>query len=253
MVNFFTFKNFDSALGCRHAVSMKDMHEFYGFSLALHTGEKAEKIVENRYKLASLLHWDEKLYFAMANQTHSNHIAVIEKHANQGWDRLDTAIEDCDAMITNQKNIVLCILTADCVPILLCDTKQNVIAAVHAGWKGTQGKIVLKTVQKMIKDFQTNPEDIIAGIAPAIGRCCYEVGEDVVKHFYAFPHAYEKKGDTYMLDLPLINREQLLSVGVLADNIEMSDICTSCNIDAFFSYRKEKGCSGRFMSMIGLV
>jgi len=178
---------------------------------------------------------------------------VIDQHTHKGWETLNTAIENCDAMITNQKNIVLSILTADCVPILLFDRKQNVIAAIHAGWKGTKGNIVLKTVEKMIKDFHSNPHDIIAGIAPSIGRCCYEVGEDVAKYFYDFPQAYDKKDDKYMLDLPLINRAQLLSMGLIPDNIEMSDICTSCNVEKFFSYRKEEGCSGRFMSMIRLV
>lgn len=253
MVNFFIFKNLDRASGCRHAVTMKALGESYDFSMALHTGEDVEKIVENRKKLASLLHWDEKLYFAIANQTHSNHIEVITQHTNRGWETLHSAIENCDAMISNQKNIVLSMLTADCVPILLFDTKQQVIASVHAGWKGTKGKIVLKTVEKMIQDFHSEPKDILAGIGPAIGRCCYEVGEDVAKHFFEYPQAYDKIADKYMLDLPLINQEQLLSVGLDIHNIEMSDICTSCHVEKFFSYRKEEGCSGRFMSMIGLI
>jgi YfiH family protein len=147
---------------------------------------------------------------------------------------------------------MLNILTADCVPILLYDTKKEVVAAIHAGWRGTHMHIVTKTVQKMIDTFNSNPKDIIAGIAPSIGRCCYEVGEDVAEHFFDMPQSFTRKDEKYMLDLPLINKEQLLIAGLKEESIEMSHICTSCNVERFFSYRKEQGCSGRFMSTIGL-
>jgi len=156
-------------------------------------------------------------------------------------------------LITNQKNIVLSILTADCVPILLYDPIQEVIAAVHAGWRGTKEHIVSKTVKKMIESFDSNAEDIIAGIAPSIGQCCYEVGADVAINFKHLPHAYTTKNDRFMLNLPKINQQQLCDIGVLSKNIEMSHICTSCEVERFFSYRKEKKCSGRFMSTLVLI
>lgn len=252
MVNSFTFEKLETSSVCKHAVSMKDSSEAYTFSMALHTGEEEKKVVENRMKFVSVLGWDEKMHFVTAKQTHSTHIRIIETNMNLGWETFDSAVEDCDALITNQKNLALCIVTADCVPILLCDTKQRVIAAVHAGWKGTKEELVLKTVEKMIRYFHCDPQDIIAGIAPAIGRCCYEVGKDVAQHFYHLSHTYDKNSDKYMLDLPLINREQLLSAGLKNKNIEMSGICTSCDVEHFFSYRKEQGCAGRFMSMISL-
>ena len=252
MVDFYTFKKFSDLPQCHHAITIKDMQEPYAFSVALHTGEITEKIVANRKKIVSLLGWNNDIHFVIANQTHSDNIEIINKNDNLGWERLEDAVANCDALITNKKGIVLAVLTADCVPILLLDTKKNVIATIHAGWKGTKSEIVSKTVKKMIDTFDSNPKDIIAGIAPSIGACCYEVDEDVAKHFFNVPTAYIKKGKKYMIDLPNINKQQLIQSGLLESNIEMSGICTVCEVDTFFSYRKENGCSGRFMSMIGL-
>ena len=105
----------------------------------------------------------------------------------------------------------------------------------------------------MTEVFGSNPKDIMAGIAPSIGSCCYEVEEDVAGHFFESPEAFTKQGEKYMLNLPYLNQKQLLDAGVEESNIEMSNICTACEVERFFSYRKEKGCSGRFMSMIGLT
>ena len=253
MVDFYRFNKLSDYVQCRHAVSVKKLSEPYAFSVALHTGEDKNKIINNRKNILKLLNWDKSLHFIIANQTHSDNIVIVNEKKNQGWESIEDAIENCDALITNKKGIVLSILTADCVPILLFDTKNSVIAAIHAGWKGTKADIASKTVSKMIKNFNTNPVDIVAGIAPSIGSCCYEVDEDVAKHFFDVPNAFEKRGEKYMLDLPSINTQQLLNIGLLESNIEMSGVCTACEVDRFFSYRKEQGCSGRFMSMIGLT
>jgi len=212
-----------------------------------------DKIIQNRELVSQILETDRKLHFIVAEQTHSEHIEVIKESETRGWDSLKDAIEDCDAFVTDLKEVVLTILTADCVPILLYDKEKKVVAAVHAGWKGTKAEIAAKTVRKMQEEFGSDPEDIVAGIAPAIGRCCYEVGEEVAKHFFDLPEGYTKKGEKYMLDLPYINKYQLLERGLKEAHIEMSGICTACETQRFFSYRKEQGCSGRFMSMIGMV
>ena len=100
--------------------------------------------------------------------------------------------------------------------------------------------------------FNTKPHNILAGIAPSIGRCCYEVDIDVAKHFLHTPKGFTQKQDKYLLDLPYLNKLQLLDTGLIEENIEMSNICTACEVNRFFSYRKEQGCTGRFMSMIGV-
>ena len=233
-------------------MSQKETGEAYSFSLALHTGEEAREIVSNRRNLARQLSVDETSVFVTANQTHSSHVCIIDKKEMQGWERLEDAVEDCDALVTDQENVIVTILTADCVPILLYDPLKRVVAAVHAGWRGTEGEIVIKTIEVMGHKFGSNPSNILAGVAPAIGKCCYEVGEDVASHFSAYPDAMDQHGEKSMLDLPAINKSQMISTGILEEHIEMSGICTACEVETFFSYRREQGCSGRFMSMIGL-
>ena len=252
MLNFFTFTHFKKSPSLLHAVTTKSNDLPYAFSLALHTGEDVKKITANRNKLTNLLKSNESLHYIVANQTHSDKIKVITQKETKGWESLSDAIEDCDALMTDIKGVMLNILTADCVPILLYDKQKEIVAAVHAGWKGTKAQIVSKTVQKMTEMYGCDPKDIIAGIAPSIGRCCYEVGEDVAVHFSHIPEGFTPVGKKYMLDLPFINKKQLLTAGLQEQNIEMSHTCTACNVDRFFSYRKEQGCSGRFMSMIGM-
>ena len=251
MLDFYQFSHFKNYPLLNHKVSTKDESHPYNFSQALHTGEDKSAIITNRHTLAKAL-GSNTLHFIVANQTHSDNMHIITKEHTQGWESLENAIENCDALITNQTDVVLTILTADCVPILLFDPTQNVIAAIHAGWKGTKLEIVKKTVDKMIQVFGSKPQDIIAGIGPSIGACCYEVGKNVADHFSHIPHAYTPKDTKYMLNLPYINRQQLLHAGLNEQHIEMSNTCTACEVDRFFSYRQENGCSGRFMSIIVL-
>jgi len=252
MLDFYRFAHFQDYPPLLHMVTTKSIDLPYTFSLALHTGENATDIIANRAHLADQMDSSQNLHFIVAKQTHSDHIKIIQESETKGWDSLSDAIKDCDALITDLPKVVLSILTADCVPILLYAPKQNVVAAVHAGWKGTEAKIVQKTVEKMSEVFACVPKEILAGIAPSIGVCCYEVGEDVAKHFTPYPQALHPKGAKFMLNLPHINKTQLLLAGLEEKNIEMSNICTACEVERFFSYRKEQGCSGRFMSMIAL-
>lgn len=252
MIDFYRFGTFEKYDGLIHAVSTRSANDAYGFSLALHTGEEAEKIIENREMVSQMLKKNGELHFIAAEQTHSDRIEVIRESKTRGWESLDDAVKECDVLVTDLRNVVLTILTADCVPILLYDTEQKVVAAVHAGWKGTKAEIAAKTVRRMQEEFGSEPENIVAGIAPSIGRCCYEVGEEVAEHFSDLPEGYTQRGEKYMLDLPYINKYQLLMSGLKEEHIEMSGICTACETERFFSYRKEQGCSGRFMSMIGM-
>jgi len=253
MLDFYRFSDLEKYPQLMHLVTTKSDTKPYTFSLALHTGEEGKSIIKNRQTLAQHLDADAKLHFIVANQTHSDNIGHITEKKTRGWKSIEDAIEDCDALITNLPNVVLSILTADCVPILLYDTQNHAIAAIHAGWKGTQAQIAKKTVEKMQELFDSRPEDIVAGIAPSIGRCCYEVREEVAKHFFDTSQSYTQKMSKYMLDLPYLNKVQLLQAGLLKNNIELSHICTACNTERFFSYRKEDGCSGRLMSMIWMV
>lgn len=255
MDNFYRFSHFSQTDDLIHAISKRDKSRAYEGSMALHTGEDRESIVANRWSISKkiIIKNDiSKFVFIVANQTHSANIKIIEESKMAGWENLESAVEDCDALITNQQGVILTILTADCVPILIYDPRHKVVAAIHAGWRGTEQKIASKTISVMQERFDSHPSDLLVGIAPAIGRCCYEVGDDVVKYFKSDSRAIDSNGDKYMLDLPYINREQMITLGVISENIQMSGICTACKVESFFSYRQERGCSGRFMSMIGL-
>lgn len=242
-MDIYKFKEF-SNYNLIQGVTVKEVNKPYSFSFALHTGEEKSKIDKNRDDFVSFLGKD--LNYVLANQVHSDTIYSVTKKENIGWNEVSNI--DADALITNLKGVVLSVLTADCVPILLFDKKKEVIAVVHSGWRGTYKEITFKTVERMKKEFNSNPKDILASIAPSIAKCCYEVDEDVAKFFQeGLTPLKDKK---FMLDLVLINKNQLIRSGV--ENIEMSNICTSCNKEKFFSYRKESGCSGRFISFIGL-
>ncbi len=250
---FFRFESLGQKRGCLHGVTMKSRAHPLGFSMALHTGEPKDRVVANRKVIEAIFTKEEVRHFVLANQTHSDHVHTIKALQTKGWESLESAVADCDALVTNLKGVVLGVLTADCVPVLLYDPQSEAIAAIHAGWKGTRANIVQKTVQTLQQEFGTKPENIIAGIAPSIGQCCYEVGEDVASHFSDMPQVLRQKGNgKAMLDLPFANKVQLMQAGIAEENIEMSDICTACDVEHFFSYRKEGGCSGRFMSLIGM-
>ncbi len=252
MLEFYRFSLLEAVPDCIHAVTMKQQNAPLSLSMALHTGEDKTHILQNRQRIADAVGGDETFDFVLANQTHSEHIHLVSEKETKGWENQNSAIEDCDALISNQKGVILGILTADCVPVLLYDPVKKVIAAVHAGWKGTRAEIVVKTVKCMQEQFGCKPEVLLACIGPAIGKCCYEVGKEVAIHFTDIENACEKKGKKYRIDLKYINKYQLLQAGLISDHIELSTICTACENEHFFSYRKEEGCSGRFMSFIGI-
>jgi YfiH family protein len=253
MDGFYRFEHLSKLPECLHGISTRREDAPCGFSLALHTGEPEEVILENRKVLAEALTGGESFKLVLADQTHSDHIALISEQKSRGWEKREDAVVDCDALITNIPGVMLGILTADCVPVLLYDRVKHIVAAVHAGWRGTQKEIVSKTIAKMVDAYGCEEADIWAGIGPAIGQCCYEVDEGVAKYFSGIPDALlEKEGGKYMLNLPYINKYQLLKSGLSVSHIEMSGICTACEHERFFSYRKEQGCSGRFVSLIGI-
>jgi YfiH family protein len=186
-----------------------------------------------------------------------------------------------DGLVTDAPGILLAVQTADCLPVILVDKKQRAVGVFHAGWRGTVKRIVQKGVGEMHRWFGTRSSDIKATVGPGIHRCCYEVGEEVREKFHSqFSYADElfreiKESDPVrdkypllfltarppghsslppkiVLDLVEANRRQLLEAGVPAKNISVSELCTSCRSDLFFSYRAEKGHTGRLMGVAGI-
>jgi len=219
--------------------------------MALHTGEAETEIHCNRSMLAAT--FGDAYRFCGTRQTHSDKIHRLEEPEGEGWKDLSDAVE-ADAVITDLPGMVLTVLTADCVPILLYDPQRGAVGAVHAGWKGSKAEILPKTIAAMQGAFGCAVENMLVAIGPAIGQCCYEVGLEVAEHFGDYGGAViEGRGKgKYMLDLKEVNRLQASACGILPAHTEVTEICTSCSRDRFFSYRAEQGCSGRFLSAIAL-
>lgn len=174
-------------------------------------------------------------------------------------------IHGIDGLLSNKKDISLSLRFADCTPIFLYDKQKNIIGNIHSGWRGTAQKIGQKAVQKMIKDYNSNPEDIIACIGPCIQMCHFKVDEDVKKIFeetFSYMNIsdsiikkgkIEDKKQKYYIDTTLINIKLLEEAGLEKENIIDSGICTACNYDIIHSYRIDKENSGRNTSIIGLI
>ncbi len=196
----------------------------------------------------------------------------IQKHTDKVL-ILDYDLEPkiADAVVTNRRNVVIGVQTADCVPILLYDIKKGVAGAVHAGWRGTAAEILKKTIHAMTDRFYSSPSDIFIAIGPAIKWCCYGVGYEVIEavekvtslefgDFGEIGRAVRsskdyiiKKGEKYCLDLPTANKYQALSSGVKPEHVWMSDECTFCLPEKYYSYRYAKGTTGRQCGFIGIV
>ena len=187
-------------------------------------------------------------------QTHGTDILVIDT-MNPDYAHFQKL--ECDGIITNQPGLMVGVCVADCAPVLLLDPANKVVAALHAGWKGTAGGIVKKGVDALASLFGSDISAILAAIGPSIGRCCYEVDEPVRNEFTKEGGSWGEiavgTGDgKWLLDLSLANVHQLLEAGVLRENIETTDLCVSCNKATFFSYRRDKEETGRQMGFIML-
>ncbi len=153
-----------------------------------------------------------------------------------------------DALITSVPGVWIGVRTADCVPILLSDTHQGVVAAIHAGWRGTIDGIVTETVKKMTMEFGSLPQNIQAAIGPCIAVCCFEVGEEVRERYRTL---FPEVSDLRNIDLVEANRRQLRKAGV--QSIDIDNLCTYCLPDQFDSYRRDRDRSGRMVSAIRIL
>lgn len=161
-----------------------------------------------------------------------------------------------DAVITNERGVLIGVQVADCLPILLYDTKRHVIGAVHAGWRGTAEGVLKKTITAIIDKFYSSLSDIMVAFGPSIRWCCYNVGYEVVgavRKATGHGDYYMTRGEKYCLDLQTANRLQALTVGISEKNIWLSDECTFCLPDKYYSYRYAKGTTGRQGGFIGMV
>lgn len=185
-------------------------------------------------------------------QAHTDRVEIVES-ATQKY-------RDVDGLLTDKSDINLMLTYADCTPILLYDPVKKVIGNIHSGWRGTAQKIGQKAVKKMVDEFNSKAEDIIACIGPCIGKCHFEVDEDV-KNIFEQSFSYlnrnydiieqQKDKNKYNIDTTLINRLILEEIGLKKENIVESKICTVCNSNLIHSYRKDGQNSGRNVAILG--
>lgn len=160
--------------------------------------------------------------------------------------------EGYDASMTNVPGVYLVVSVADCTPILIHDEKNGAVAAIHAGWRGTAGKIVSGTLDLMQKNYGTRGQDCKAFIGACISYQHFEVGEEVAEHFTTDQKHFDRDKNKFYVDLKKANTQQLLDFGLPVGHIDVSPYCTVAHNDRFFSHRLEKGVTGRMMAVIGM-
>jgi YfiH family protein len=240
-----TFRNLSSIPGVVHAVSTRAGGVSEGRCESLNVSytvdDETERVDENLRRLAHAI-GTERDRFVWPYQVHGRTVTVVDANT--------PLREKCDVLITQSPERTLLLRYADCTPVLLADPKKNALGAVHAGWRGSAVRAASAAVEAMRDRFGSNPRDIVAGIGPAIGPCCYEVGDDVHEAFADRPWLLHER----RLDLWEANRHALLEAGVPEQNVEVAGICTQCESERFFSHRANGGQpAGRFAAVIRLA
>ncbi|MBU1992984.1 MAG: polyphenol oxidase family protein [Patescibacteria group bacterium] len=212
------------------------MHKFKIF------GREFGDVQENREKICEELGIPtDNLYYA--NQIHSDNILAVRERPEKNY------LDGYDAFISNVPGLFFMVKVADCQGVLMYDDTAGVVTAVHSGWRGSVKNIVGKTVQKMISEFGCNPQNIHVVISPSLGPCCAEFTDPHAE----LPECFGKYIDGKKCDFWRCTEDQLTAEGVLPENVNNMRICTVCNTDKYFSYRKEGGENARNGAIIGLV
>lgn len=232
-----------SALTSRHAFSTRHggvSEGAYGtLNLGLSSGDERERVLENRERFVTAGGFSGALHVG-----HQVHGAVVNEAPMEPGTK-------GDALITDRPGVPIGVFVADCVPILMEDRKTGAVAAVHSGWRGTAQKAVQATLEAMQARYGTHPADVVAAIGPSIRGCCYQVGGEVIEALSGFPEpgafVRQEAGHAY-LDLQEANRQLLAAAGV--GEIHVSGMCTHCDAEHFFSYRRDGERSGRMLGGI---
>jgi YfiH family protein len=261
-VRYFTYELFEPFLNLTNVVTTRaagrSVAPFDSLNFGFHVGDDPDAVLENRAIVAQLLGFEPE-WLTVASQIHGAAVAAVRPR-DRGRGSVDAAdaIPGTDAMITNETDVPLAILVADCVAISLYDPVGNAIGMVHAGWKGTLARIVEAAVRRMKDEYGSDPGNIVAGLSPAIGPCHYEIGEDVAGSYRsAFGEDASRMimagpDGTLRLDLWEANVHQLLRSGVPEFRIGASRRCTACAPELFYSYRRDGVRTGRFCGVIML-
>ena len=265
-VTYLTFDSFKNA-GIRHGFSTRlggvSTGVYSSMNLGFGRGDEDDNVRENFRRMAEALDMDPSR-LCLSKQTHTTNVRIVdERDAGNGITK-PLPYDNTDGLITNVKGLPLVTFYADCVPLFLYDPIKQVAALSHSGWRGTVGRMGAVTVKMMEESFGCDPGDILCGIAPSICRKCYEVSADVAREFVsAFGDAAKERllspsvfnphdPDKYMLDLWEACRLVFLEAGIKEEHIEVSDHCTRCESDLFFSHRVMGNARGSLAAFIML-
>lgn len=223
---------------------------YESMNLSFSRGDEESKVSANHKIMANFfkVEPDNCVY---SYQTHTtNVIRITDKHRGMGIVK-ERDFGEVDGFVTNEPGILLITSYADCVPLYFVDPVKKAIGLSHSGWRGTVANMAKATIDKMVEEFGTNPEDVVGIIGPSICKTCYEVGEDVASQFAGFKNDVVTDKETlpdgtkkYYLDLHEANRQNFLSCGIKNENIYLTDICTCDNPNLIFSHRASKGKRG---------
>ena len=260
-VRYIKFPKFEAVKSIRHIFSTRlggvSTGRYKTMNLSFTNGDERENVIENYSRLCKAAGIDIN-NLVLSCQTHTDNIKSVTE-SDRGTGIFKESFNDVDGLITDRPGVALVTQYADCTPLVFCDPVRRVAATSHAGWRGTVQEIGAATVKKMIDEFGCRAENIIAGIGPCIGKCCYEVDDPVINGFKKLDYinisdiAEEKSGGKYMLDLVTANKLILIHAGIDPNNIDASDICTCCNSRELHSHRASPLKRGNLAAIIALI
>jgi len=257
---YYTFPALDALDFVRHGVSTRlggaSRSPYDAMNLSFGRGDDPDAVGENFRRFCAALGGKPEDVVLSRQEHHVNIRNVTAVDRGKGVTR-ERDYTDVDGLITDEPGILLCTQYADCVPLLFADPVKKVVAASHAGWKGTAAGIGRVTVEKMRADYGCDPGDMMVGIAPSIGPCCFEVDAPVLEAFQKLAVFDEgcftaKPHDKYMISLWEVNRRSLVAAGVRPGHITVTDLCTRCRPDLFWSHRAAGDKRGSLAAMIGV-
>ncbi len=228
---------------------------FASANMSFQVGDQEAAVAKNRRALLDGVGDDVFPALVTARQVHGNRCLTVTDRNPEKLAQL--ALTGADALLTNQPGVLLGVLTADCLPLIMIDAKQRVVAVVHVGWRGLEQAIGVETVTELGRRFAVEAETLQVYAGPAIGCCCFQVGVEVVDLFRrhsvlnGLEEWYRERTSGFYLDLLKIQRAQLMAVGVAEENFHIVDICTFCH-DFCFSYRRDHAITGRQLAFVGL-
>ncbi|MBO8433747.1 MAG: peptidoglycan editing factor PgeF [Tyzzerella sp.] len=232
--------------------------EFCSMNLSFTRGDKRENVIEN-FKIMEKATGIDYNNTVMSCQTHTTNVKVVTKDdVGKGVTR-DNDLYDTDALVTNEKGVAITTFSADCVPLFFLDTENKVIALAHAGWRGTVNGIATETVKTMVEKFNTNPKNIVSAIGPSIGKCCFQVDMPVVSEFMKkiedAQRFIEKDSceGKFKIDLWGVNAFLMEKCGIPKENIEITNLCTMCNPELFYSHRVMGNKRGSMVAVMELI